>query len=376
MTDLHSGILSTLAVDATGQHVVAVGDQHDWLSSSDGGATFQPASAPPAFDPNLASVVALDGTSQTFLAGGNRDLVESDDGGQTWLADDIGLASTPAYSLAEGPTRAALFAGTRDDGVGVPANSGLDWSFSGPPPWDVQSIAADANGTTVYAGTPSGLWISTDSGGSWTLSSALDTGDVSALAADPKNPGVAFAATYGSTLAAGGLWRSVDFGASWQRIDAGLMSHAFTALAVDAPMDQVVAAIDDEGAAISDEQTINWSLAGPLRHIDALAIDALGAIYAGTCTASSGGVYLSADERSFTQHDVDLPTVCVTGLAADPKVEYPGLCDDVWRRGLRIQRHRPGLVAPERGPHRRRPLRHRAQWRRYDRACRRRARCV
>lgn len=322
LTDIHSVILSTLAVDATGQHVVAVGDQHDWFSSDDGGATFQPATVPPTFDPHRASVTALDGAAGSFLAGSGRSLVASRDGGQTWQPDDIGLGSVPAYSLAASPTSGAgLVAGTREAGVGVQVNSGLNWSFSGPPPWVVESVAADTNGTTVYAGTPRGLWISGDSGGSWTLSSDIATGEVSALAADPKTPGVVYAATFGSALSAGGLWRSVDFGASWQRIDAGLQSHAFTALAVDAPMHQVVVAIKDEGVAISDEQTINWSLAGPLQHVDALTIDARGAIYAGTCTASGGGVYLSVDERSFTQRDVGLPTICVTGLAADPKVD-------------------------------------------------------
>jgi uncharacterized repeat protein (TIGR01451 family) len=267
------------------------------------------------------SVTALDGTSETFLAGAHPNIVESDDGGQTWQPDDIGLRSPPAYSLAISPTSARPFAGTRELGVGAPVNGGFGWGFSGPPPWVVESIAVDANGTTVYAGTADGLWISGDAAGSWTLSSDIATGDVTALAADPKTPGVVFAATFGSTLAAGGLWRSVDFGASWQRIDAGLQSHAFTALAVDAPMHQVVVAIADEGAAISDEQTINWSLAGPLQHVDALTIDARGAIYAGTCTASGGGVYVTFDERSFTQRDVGLPAICVTGLAADPKVD-------------------------------------------------------
>ena len=141
------------------------------------------------------------------------------------------------------------------------------------------------------------------------------------MAADPKTPGVVFATTFGSTLAAGGLWRSVDFGANWQRIDAGLPSHAFTALAIDAPLHQVVVAVQDTGVAHSDEQTINWSLMSPVHDVDALAIEAHGAIDAGTCTASSGAVYVSFDETNWTQRDVGLPTTCVTGLAADPKVD-------------------------------------------------------
>jgi uncharacterized repeat protein (TIGR01451 family) len=326
-TDSAAPHFSAIAVDATGTHVVAAASHASGvLYSSDSGATFTAVPSPPNAEGEPASVVSVDGSGGTFLMGNDPGVAESDDDGQTWKSADLGLDTQPALSLVTSPLDGnTTYAGSRDRGIArgvlIGGSIGSAWLPSSPPPWDVQSMTIDSNGTTLYAGTGDGLWISGDSGGSWTLSSDIPTGDVTALAADPKTPGVVFAATFGSTLAAGGLWRSVDFGASWQRIDAGLQSHAFTALAVDAPMHQVVVAIEDEGAAMSDEQTISWGLAGPLQHVDALAIDARGAIYAGTCTPSGGGVYLSVDERSFTQRDVGLPTICVTGLAADPTVD-------------------------------------------------------
>ena len=317
----------SIAVDASGQHVVAVGfaGSGGVFYSSDGGLTFTPVLVPPDPESEPASVAAVDGTSETFLMGTHDGVAESDDGGQTWHLANFGLETFPAFSLATSPVNAAaVYAGSWDLGVGASANNGESWPHSGRPPWDVQSIATDINGSTLYAGTGNGLWVSTDSGGHWIKSTQLDSGVVIALAADQSQPGTVYAAVQGATIASGGLWRSVDFGSGWQRIDAGLPSHAFTALAISTNPHQVYVAIDGAGVAESSAENFAWSPFRASPDVDALTVDPSGNVYAGACTATGGIVFRSVDGGLlWARQDAGLASTCVTGLAAEPNV--PGL---------------------------------------------------
>ena len=316
--------ISSLAVDASGQHVVAVGFSASAgvLYSGDGGATFNAVLVPPDAQSQPASVIAVDGTSETFQMGTKDGVAESMDGGQTWHVADLGFDTFPAFSLATSPiTGASVYAGSWDFGVAASTVNGDFWTRSGRPPWDAQSIAADANGSTLYAGTGDGLWVSTDSGAHWTKSTQLHSGVVSALAADPSQPGAVYAAVYGATVASGGLWRSLDFGSVWQNIDAGLQSHAFTALAISTQPHEVYVAIDGEGVTESSVQSIAWRPVGASQHVDALSVDPSGIVYAGACTDPGGVLFRSLDVGFlWARQETGLASTCVTGLAADPKV--------------------------------------------------------
>ena len=314
----------SIAVDASGQHVVAVGfaASPGVLFSNDGGATFNAVLAPPDAQSQPVSVTAVDGTGETFLMGTREGVAESVDGGQTWQTANLGLDTFPAFSLATSPIMGPdVFAGSWDRGVAASANNGQSWPLTGRPPWDVQSIAADADGSTLYAGTGDGLWVSADSGGHWIKSLQLDTGVVSALAVDPSQPGAVYAAVYGATVASGGLWRSLDFGSIWQRIDAGLVSHAFNALAVSPSRHEVYVAVEGVGVTESSVSTIAWNLSGASQDVDALTVDPMGTVYAGACTATGGVIFRSLDTGFlWTREDAGLGSTCVTGLAADPNV--------------------------------------------------------
>ncbi|HTQ78437.1 MAG TPA: hypothetical protein VMM92_00460 [Thermoanaerobaculia bacterium] len=137
----------------------------------------------------------------------------------------------------------------------LPALAGVNvWTPLGPNGGIVTTIAADpVTAGTVYAGTVGGVWKSLDAGASWALASrGLRDREVLALAIDPRQPSHLAAATlYGlftsrdgattwqpavnaptggvsslavdssSTLYAGtyygGVWRSTDFGQTWQQ---------------------------------------------------------------------------------------------------------------------------------------------------------------
>lgn len=316
---------SAVAVDSTGQHVVvAAPSVTGVLYSSDGGATFTAVSSPPDVEAQPASVVAVDGSAGRFLMGTGEGVAESDDNGQTWNTADLGLGTFPALSVVTSPLDdKTLYAGSWDHGIARSSVSGgslqTGWLRTAPPPWDVESMAVDSKGTTVYAGTGNGVWISTDSGADWVESTQLNGGEVAAMAADPSQPGTVYAAIYGATVIVGGLWRSTDSGSSWQRIDAGLDRHTFTALAITVHPHEIWLAIDGEGVTVSSAQTINWGPAGGSQRTDALAVDPEGSVFAGACT-NTGGVLYRSSASGWSRLDAGLNASCVTGLATDPTV--------------------------------------------------------
>jgi uncharacterized protein (TIGR03437 family) len=102
---------------------------------------------------------------------------------------------------------------------------------------EVVSVAASSDGSLVLAATSAGLYRSTDSGGTWTPSTAL-TGQILALAVDPHNSGNAYAVVLtfsysGSIIGpmASYTWtiyKSADSGVTWQLAAAFTLSP-FTA---------------------------------------------------------------------------------------------------------------------------------------------------
>ena len=80
----------------------------------------------------------------------------------------------------------------------------------------INVLAIDpATPTTLYAGTASGVFKSTDGGGSWrAVNAGLTALHVRALALDPATPTTLYAGTYG-----GGVCKSTDGGGSWRAVN-------------------------------------------------------------------------------------------------------------------------------------------------------------
>ena len=79
----------------------------------------------------------------------------------------------------------------------------------------IEAIAIDPiNTTTVYTGTASGAFKSTNGGASWTaVNTGLTNQGVSSLAVDPVNPATVYAGT-----GSGGTFKTKDGGSTWQLI--------------------------------------------------------------------------------------------------------------------------------------------------------------
>jgi photosystem II stability/assembly factor-like uncharacterized protein len=94
----------------------------------------------------------------------------------------------------------------------VESNAGLNEDGS------IDVLAIDPKTTsTLYAGTPGGVYKSTDSGTSWSLSSITSPVLISGIAIHPFSPSKVYASTFGD-----GVYRSVNGGGQWYPINKGL----------------------------------------------------------------------------------------------------------------------------------------------------------
>ncbi len=192
------------------------------------------------------------------------------------------------------------------------AARGQIWSqVFGPTGGDVEAIASDRFGH-IYAGTDSGAYVSTTNGASW---SQINTG----LA----NPEIfCFAVTSAGTILAGteggGIFRSTNFGQTWDSSSAGLPdSSNILSLASDGH-GNLYAGHSRQGVFYSSDDGIHWVARNSgmeSQSIFSLTVAPNGTVYAGTAPY----IFSSTDQG---QHwDTSLiagpPSEEVLALAAD-----------------------------------------------------------
>ncbi|MDG4861100.1 glycosyl hydrolase [Streptomyces sp. T-3] len=143
-------------------------------------------------------------------------------------------------SLALDPKRAdTVYAAAASGGIWRSTDAGKTFVSAWPDSW-TQAMGAVATGPdgALYAGTGepnpgggsityegTGLYRSTDGGRHWKSLGLRDSGAISAITIDPKNPRRIYVAAAGSLYNGGGdrgVYRTEDGGRSWQRILAGV----------------------------------------------------------------------------------------------------------------------------------------------------------
>ncbi len=196
-------------------------------------------------------------------------------------------------SIAVDPTSTStLYAGTDGAGVFKSTDRTATWSSSsaGLTGASIRVLTVDpAVPAIVYAGTPSGLFVSLDAAASWTRVPGLPDTIFDAVVFDPANSLTVYAI---STVA--GAFRSADGGASWAPVSAGLSGAAPRTLAFDpfSPSTLYLGTLQN-GVYRSVNGGATWTAMNSgldNLHIQALAFDpsAQGTIYAGT---SGGGLF-------------------------------------------------------------------------------------
>ncbi|MGB7210632.1 MAG: YCF48-related protein [Pyrinomonadaceae bacterium] len=159
--------------------------------------------------------------SKVIYTSGNRGKVaggffKTIDGGATWK-ESKDLRNEAMHAMVQSKVDPnVLFVGTKS-GVWVSNDSGDSWSKveSGTSPVDVNSMAVDPkNNATIYAGTNWRPYKSTDNGKSWRLikNGMIDDSDVFAITIDPRKSDHLIAS------ACSGIYESFNAGEKWAKI--------------------------------------------------------------------------------------------------------------------------------------------------------------
>ncbi|MBC8023160.1 MAG: exo-alpha-sialidase, partial [Burkholderiales bacterium] len=212
---------------------------------------------------------------------GQRRLLKSTDGGETWT-DRVSPGINGGdniVSLVLAPSDPATLYLANFDGIGDSwspvvrtTDRAATWAYLGYPILNV--LAVDPlDSRTIYAGTfdfdpyftdlPNGVLKSSDGGETWAATGLTGSG-ITALTVDPRNSRTLYAATGDSwwSKTATGLFKSVDGGDSWARIDNRLVapSSAVSAVVVD-PRDSnnVYVATRRDGISRSTDGGATWA---------------------------------------------------------------------------------------------------------------------
>ena len=238
--------------------------------------------------------LVIDPANPATLYGGSLGLVGSSvggglsrsiDGGQNWTTltsslpgstSSLGLA---IYALAINPLNTSTLYAATSSGVLKTTDGGVTWTTvnSGlprgvlqtpnfniqgrpllplAPTEPVQALAiAPANPTSLYAGTPRGVFKTTNGGQSWTAS-GLATQSLYTFAISPANPSTLYAGTQD-----GGVFQSTDGGQTWA--SSGSLASPVQALAVDPANPSILyAATQGGGGSKSNHGGQNWQPTG------------------------------------------------------------------------------------------------------------------
>jgi photosystem II stability/assembly factor-like uncharacterized protein len=208
------------------------------FKSTDGGATWRTA----GLKGQGVNALAIVSDGRVVYAGTGRPVFKSTDAGASWVK--VGRVGTSIDDLTLDPRNPhTIYA------INTILHPAVFKSLDGGTSWRrlvgtefVQTLVPDPrNPRLLYAGTVSGLMMSSNGGASWRTDGL---NDVEALALDPQNPRTVYAGTMD------GLYTSTDSGKTWRRLD--LAQQYVHALAID-PSGHLLYAGTDDGRVFAFE---------------------------------------------------------------------------------------------------------------------------
>jgi ligand-binding sensor domain-containing protein len=241
------------------------------------------------------SITSLAADSSGFIyAGVAGGIFKTAASAPNWTSFNSGLPLNSTVLALTRDSAGNLYAGTYGGVFITSAVPAANWSSlnSGLNAQTVLAVAADpVIPGTVYAGTPAGVFKSTDGGTTW---AAANTGltnlVVSSFAFDSKHniyagTGSGIGVLTGVFVEGSGVFKSTDGGASWSSFNSvGLESPFIMALAVDAA-DNIYTATLGGGIAKSSRDVANWTASNTGLDVNAiitsLVFDSAGNLYAG-----------------------------------------------------------------------------------------------
>jgi len=225
-----------------------------------------------------------------------------------WVQTNTGLTSPNVHAFAVSPNGTGgtnLFAGTYGGGAFLSTNNGTSWTAvnTGLTSAFVFVFAVSPNGTGgtnlpagqagLFAGTNSGVFLSTNNGTSWTaINTGLTSTLVLALAVSPDSGGTGGTSIFAGT-SRGGVFLSTNNGTSWTQVNTGLMNTNVLSLAVSPKgtggTNLFVGTYD--GVYLSTNNGTSWARAGlRIAIVHALAVSGTNLF-----AATQSGVFLSTN---------------------------------------------------------------------------------
>ncbi len=319
-----TGSVLSLVIDPLAPTTIYAGTWVGVIKSIDSGASWSAVNS--GWSNGYVWALAIDPLSPaTIYAGTDNGVFKTIDSGDSWIAVNSGLQSNSiVWALAiDRFTPATIYAATSDNGgVFITTDSAGSWNImsSGLTNSDVAALAIDRfTPTTIYAGTSGGVFKSLDSGNSW---SARNSGlcqiscNVLLLAIDPVNPATIYAAT------SDGLFKSTNAGDSWSAIDSDLNDGIYQlyaeAFVINPATPDVIYAATSGGVFKSINGGTSWSISGLSGDFPRLlAIDPLApaTIYA---VAATGGFKSIDGGDTWNSMDYSLSYPNVLTLVIDP----------------------------------------------------------
>ncbi len=191
----------------------------------------------------LAQTIDIETRRPVFLAATNSGLFRSFDPTIGWQKFSYGAGIDPRTTCisADEMTPETIWAGTAASGLLVTRDGGKTWQRSSGIPADapVNTIArSPLRPNVLYVGTKQAFYMSRDNGNDWSRRGGnLPFGDFTSILINPRNPDEVFAGNAFQTgEIGGGVYRSVNGGTTWARIDPKeqrVPSQRIWALALD-----------------------------------------------------------------------------------------------------------------------------------------------
>jgi photosystem II stability/assembly factor-like uncharacterized protein len=328
ITSIGVSALATVPNGSGGSDLYA-GTNQGVFRSSDLGASWTDVSFP------YSIVRALEVTpTGTILAGTENDVFRSTDGGATWVDRNAGTAPLDFAKNLQGAQGTSVFAGTSPVGISKSTDDGLTWvdSNNGIYDMDVNSMSVIPNGSggsTVVAGTYSGIFVSTQDGAGWQSVEPRFMPLEVVLAPNGNGQDV-----FGGGF--NGIWKSTNYGATWASVGGPLATQIVRGMASTGGGTTLFAGGDPFGIYRSTDHGITWTPAntgiGDTRITTLLSPDGVN-LFAG----GAGGVYRSTDNGNTWASVATGLSVGVNRLvvAADGATLLAGTSGlGVWKRPL------------------------------------------
>ena len=303
------------------------------VKSIDGGRTWAKANKG-LVSTLIPSLALAPGSSKLLYAGGYGGVFKSIDGGRTWrFVHGLGTSAVDTVTVDPQDRRTLYVVESWHGGIYTSNDAGVHWRrVQTPfPSTGVRALAIDPqHPRTLYVADCGGacsrgtLQKTTDAGASWKPITGVPWA-VQSLAIDPRHSNTVLAGTV-----RGDIFRSTDGGRSWYRVARPptlprSRQYAIVKIAIDPrDTDNVYAARAAGGVIGSSDGGRTWRRASnglTDRHVNTLAIDSHGVLYASTgalFTDASGQVFRSTDgARTWQPLDAGLPAVGVSGFAID-----------------------------------------------------------